>query len=87
MGFEPTSLIKYQRSSIELGGFIRYIYRLLKSSDPSTNLFNPSYHPPTNTPAPGIDDIMPGCVAYDVGNATHPAMSAVDAGHEPAVQC
>ena len=29
---------------------------------------------------------MPGCVAYDVGNATHPAMSAVDAGHEPAVQ-
>ena len=44
------------------------------------------YHPPTNAPTPEIDAMMSGCVAYDAGDATHPDMSAVDAGFDPVIQ-
>ena len=30
--------------------------------------------------------MMPECVAYDVGDATHPDVSAVDAGFDPVIQ-
>ena len=51
-------------------------------------IINPSKYPsqtPTNTPTLDMDDMGRGCVAYDIRQATHPDMSAVDAGFDPAI--
>ena len=33
-----------------------------------------------------MDDTNSGCVSYNVGDSTHPDMSVVDAGFDPAIQ-
>ena len=64
---------------------IQYILALKEQQIPHKSIQIPSY-PPTNAPAPDIDDINSGCVAYDVVDQTHPDMSAVGAGFDPAIQ-
>ena len=48
-------------------------------TDPSS--LKSSSHPPTNTPYPDCDDFKTECVAYEIGDATHSVIAAVDTGY------
>ena len=63
---------------------IQYILALKEQQIPHKSIHIPSYQP-TNAPAPDIDGMRSGYVAYDIGGATYPDMSAA-AGFDPAIQ-
>ena len=55
VGFEPTSLIKYQRSTIELGGYTTHIVAHAEHQiHPNIHINHQST--PINAPAPDRDD-------------------------------